>query len=89
MLALMPVPGDVDIVLASKLMEAARRSARFRHAGPDAAHRLDASRRTPYQEIALADDRTDATALLKALARQRSELWPSTCRRSRTRPAAS
>ncbi len=44
-LALMPVPGDVDIVLASELMEAARAVERgFVNAGPDAPHRLYPSR---------------------------------------------
>ena len=44
-LALMPVPGDVDIVIASELMEAgARGPARLRHAGQDPAHRLDPPR---------------------------------------------
>jgi indolepyruvate ferredoxin oxidoreductase, beta subunit len=66
-LALMPVPGDVDIVLASELMEAARAIERG-FVTPErtlliaSAHRVFAM----TEKIALADGRVDAAALLAA-----------------------
>jgi indolepyruvate ferredoxin oxidoreductase, beta subunit len=64
-LALMPVPGDVDVVLASELMEAARAVERG-FVTPDrtllvaSTHRVFAM----TEKIALADGRADAAALL-------------------------
>ena len=64
-LALMPMPGDVNIVLASELMEAARAVERG-FVTPDrtlliaSAHRVFAM----TEKIALADGRVDAAALL-------------------------
>jgi indolepyruvate ferredoxin oxidoreductase beta subunit len=66
-LALMPVPGDVDVVLASELMEAARAVERG-FVTPDktlliaSTHRMFAM----TEKIALADGRADAAALLAA-----------------------
>ena len=66
-LALMPVPGDVDVVLASELMEAARAVERG-FVTPDktllvaSTHRVFAM----TEKIALADGRADAPALLAA-----------------------
>src|SRR5215475_11815414 len=66
-LALMPVPGDVDVVLASELMEAARAVERG-FVTPDktllvaSTHRVFAM----TEKIALADGRADASALLAA-----------------------
>ena len=66
-LALMPVPGDVDVVLASELMEAARAIERG-FVTPDktllvaSTHRVFAM----TEKIALADGRADAPALLAA-----------------------
>lgn len=66
-LALMPVPGDVDVVLASELMEAARAVERG-FVTPDrtllvaSTHRVFAM----TEKIALADGRADAPALLTA-----------------------
>jgi indolepyruvate ferredoxin oxidoreductase, beta subunit len=66
-LALMPVPGDVDIVLASELMEAARAVERG-FVTPDrtlliaSIHRVFAM----TEKIALADGRSDPAALLAA-----------------------
>src|SRR5205085_3202253 len=64
-LALMPMPGDVDVVLASELMEAARAVERgFVTPGKTL---LVASTHRDYamtEKIALADGRADAQALL-------------------------
>jgi indolepyruvate ferredoxin oxidoreductase, beta subunit len=66
-LALMPVPGDVDVVLASELMEAARAVERG-FVTPDrtllvaSTHRVFAM----TEKIALADGRADAPAMLAA-----------------------
>lgn len=66
-LALMPVPGDVDVVLASELMEAARAVERG-FVTPDrtllvaSTHRVFAM----TEKIALADGRADAAPLLAA-----------------------
>jgi indolepyruvate ferredoxin oxidoreductase beta subunit len=66
-LALMPVPGDVDIVLASELMEAGRAITRGL-VTPDRTTLIASTHRvyTMLERIALADDRVDATALLKS-----------------------
>jgi indolepyruvate ferredoxin oxidoreductase beta subunit len=66
-LALMPVPGDVDVVLASELMEAARAIERgFVTPGRTllitSTHRVFAM----TEKIALADGRADSVALLSA-----------------------
>jgi indolepyruvate ferredoxin oxidoreductase, beta subunit len=74
-LALMPMPGDVDIVLASELMEAARAVERG-FVTPDrtlliaSAHRVFAM----TEKIALADGRSDAAALLTACREAAREL---------------
>jgi indolepyruvate ferredoxin oxidoreductase, beta subunit len=74
-LALMPVPGDVDIVLASELMEAARAVERG-FVTPErtlliaSAHRVFAM----TEKIALADGRVDAAALLAACREAAREL---------------
>src|SRR5258707_7803265 len=66
-LALMPMPGDVDVVLASELMEAARAVERG-FVTPDrtllvaSTHRVFAM----TEKIALADGREDAAAVLAA-----------------------
>ena len=66
-LALMPVPGDVDIVLASELMEAGRAITRGL-VTPDRTTLIASTHRvyTMLERIALADDRVDGTALLKS-----------------------
>jgi indolepyruvate ferredoxin oxidoreductase beta subunit len=66
-LALMPVPGDVDIVLASELMEAGRAITRGL-VTPDRTTLIASTHRvyTMLERIALADDRVDPTALLKS-----------------------
>ena len=74
-LALMPVPGDVDVVLASELMEAARAVERG-FVTPDrtllvaSTHRVFAM----TEKIALADGRADAPALLAACRAAAKEL---------------
>ncbi len=64
-LALMPTPGDVDIVLASELMEAARAVERG-FVTPDRTLLIASTHRVfaMTEKIALADGRVDATALL-------------------------
>ena len=64
-LALMPVPGDVDVVLASELMEAARAVERG-FVTPDRTLLIASTHRVfaMTEKIALADGRTDAAALL-------------------------
>ena len=66
-LALMPVPGDVDIVLASELMEAGRAITRGL-VTPDRTTLIASTHRvyTMQERIALADDRVDANAFLKS-----------------------
>src|SRR6266566_5075134 len=64
-LALMPVPGDVDIVLASELMEAARAVERG-FVTPERTLLIASTHRVfaMTEKIALADGREDAAALL-------------------------
>jgi indolepyruvate ferredoxin oxidoreductase beta subunit len=66
-LALMPVPGDVDIVLASELMEAGRAITRG-FVTPDRTTLITSTHRvyTMLERTALADGRVDAAALLKS-----------------------
>src|SRR5256886_15624891 len=66
-LALMPVPGDVDVVLASELMEAARAVGRG-FVTPDKTLLIASTHRVfaMTEKIALADGRADAPALLAA-----------------------
>jgi indolepyruvate ferredoxin oxidoreductase beta subunit len=66
-LALMPVPGDVDIVLASELMEAGRAITRG-FVTPDRTTLIASTHRvyTMMERTALADGRVDASALLKS-----------------------
>ena len=73
-LALMPMPGDVDIVLASELMEAARAVERG-FVTPDRTLLIASTHRVfaMTEKIALADGRVDAAALFagcRAAARQ-------------------
>jgi len=64
-LALMPVPGDVDVVLASELMEAARAVERG-FVTPEKTLLIASTHRVfaMTEKIALADGREDAAALL-------------------------
>src|SRR6476661_2494656 len=66
-LALMPVPGDVDVVLASELMEGARAVERG-FVTPDKTLLIASTHRVfaMTEKIALADGREDAAALLAA-----------------------
>jgi indolepyruvate ferredoxin oxidoreductase, beta subunit len=66
-LALMPMPGDVDVVIASELMEAARAVERG-FVTPDRTLLIASSHRVfaMTEKIALADGRADAAALLAA-----------------------
>jgi indolepyruvate ferredoxin oxidoreductase, beta subunit len=66
-LALMPVPGDVDVVLASELMEAARAVERG-FVTPEKTLLIASTHRVfaMTEKIALADGRADAAALLTA-----------------------
>src|SRR5215471_966372 len=66
-LALMPVPGDVDVVLASELMEGARAVERG-FVTPDKTLLIASSHRVfaMTEKIALADGRVDAPTLLAA-----------------------
>ncbi len=66
-LALMPVPGDVDIVLASELMEAGRAITRGL-VTPDRTTLIASTHRvfTMLERTALADGRVDGAALLKS-----------------------
>jgi indolepyruvate ferredoxin oxidoreductase, beta subunit len=74
-LALMPVPGDVDIVLASELMEAARAVERG-FVTPDKTLLIASTHRVfaMTEKIALADGRADAAALLAACREAAREL---------------
>jgi indolepyruvate ferredoxin oxidoreductase, beta subunit len=64
-LALMPMPGDVDVVLASELMEAARAVERG-FVTPERTLLIASTHRVyaMTEKVALADGRVDATALL-------------------------
>ena len=66
-LALMPVPGDVDVVLASELMEAARAVERG-FVTPERTLLIASTHRVfaMTEKIALADGRVDAAALIAA-----------------------
>ncbi len=66
-LALMPMPGDVDVVLASELMEAARGIERG-FVSPDKTLLIASTHRVfaMTEKIALADGRVDSTALFDA-----------------------
>lgn len=66
-LALMPVPGDVDVVLASELMEAGRAITRG-FVTPDRTTLIASTHRvyTMLERTALADGRVDAPAILKS-----------------------
>lgn len=66
-LALMPVPGDVDIVLASEFMEAGRAIARGL-VTPDRTTLITSTHRvfTMQERVAVGDDRVDSQALLKS-----------------------
>ena len=66
-LALMPVPGDVDIVLASELMEAGRAIQRG-FVTPDRTSLIASSHRvfSMTERVAMADGRVDEEALLTA-----------------------
>jgi indolepyruvate ferredoxin oxidoreductase, beta subunit len=66
-LALMPMPGDVDVVLASELMEAARAVERG-FVTPERTLLIASTHRVyaMTEKIALADGRADAAALLSA-----------------------
>ncbi len=66
-LALMPVPGDVDIVLASELMEAGRAITRGL-VTPDRTTLIASTHRvyTMLERTALTDGRVDASAMVKA-----------------------
>ncbi len=66
-LGLMPMPGDVDVVLASELMEAARAVERG-FVTPDKTLLIASTHRVyaMTEKIALADGRVDANALLAA-----------------------
>src|SRR5215510_14523809 len=66
-LALMPVPGDVDVVIASELMEAARAIERG-FVTPERTLLIASTHRVyaMTEKIALADGRVDAAALLAA-----------------------
>jgi indolepyruvate ferredoxin oxidoreductase, beta subunit len=74
-LALMPVPGDVDIVIASELMEAARAVERG-FVTPDRTLLIASTHRVfaMTEKIALADGRADAPALLSACREAAREL---------------
>jgi len=74
-LALMPVPGDVDIVLASELMEAARAVERG-FVTPERTLLIASTHRVfaMTEKIALADGRVDAPALLAACREAAREL---------------
>jgi indolepyruvate ferredoxin oxidoreductase beta subunit len=67
-LALMPVPGDVDIVLASELMEAGRAITRG-FVTPDRTTLITSTHRvyTMLERTALADGRVDAGAIVKSI----------------------
>jgi indolepyruvate ferredoxin oxidoreductase, beta subunit len=74
-LALMPMPGDVDVVLASELMEAARAVERG-FVTPDRTLLIASTHRVfaMTEKIALADGRSDAAALLTACREAAREL---------------
>lgn len=66
-LALMPVPGDVDLVLASEFMEAGRAIARGL-VTPDRTTLITSTHRvyTMQERLAIGDDRVDSHALLNS-----------------------
>ena len=66
MLGLTPMPGDVDIVIASELMEAGRAVQRGFVTPDTTLHRLDQPRLRMTERIAMADGRVDSAALLSA-----------------------
>ncbi|HEY1362220.1 MAG TPA: indolepyruvate oxidoreductase subunit beta family protein [Xanthobacteraceae bacterium] len=74
-LGLMPMPGDVDVVLASELMEAARAVERG-FVTPDKTLLIASTHRVfaMTEKIALADGRVDAAALLAACREAAREL---------------
>src|SRR5262249_51456928 len=72
-LALMPVPGDVDIVLASELMEAARAVERG-FVTPDKTLLIASTLFAMTEKIVLVDGRADAAALLSACREAAREL---------------
>lgn len=74
-LALMPVPGDVDIVIASELMEAARAVERG-FVTPERTALIASTHRvfSMTEKTAMADGRTEASTLLDAC-RTAARLW--------------
>ena len=89
-LALMPVPGDVDVVIASELMEAGRAIQRGL-VTPDRTTLIASTNRvfSMTEKIAMADGRVDADDAARRLPRRgQAHASPSTWRRSPRRPAA-
>ena len=86
---LTPVPGDVDIVIASELMEAGRAVQRGL-VTPDRTTFIVSTNRVyaMTEKIAMADGRVDSAALLEAAGPPPSGSSPATWRNSRKRPAA-
>ena len=90
-LALMPVPGDVDIVVASELMEAGRAIQRGL-VTPDRTTLIASTNRvfSMTEKIAMADGRVERGEAGRGLPRGGARrCTPSTWRRSPKRPAAS
>ena len=90
-LALMPVPGDVDIVIASELMEAGRAVQRG-IVTPDRTTLIASTNRVyaMTEKVAIADGRVDETPrCAMPAARRRSASSPATWPRSPSAPAAS
>ena len=89
-LALMPVPGDVDIVIASELMEAGRAVQRGL-VTPDRTTFIASTNRvySMTEKIAMADGRVDSAALAGGLpGRRQDDSSTATWRSSPKRPAA-
>ena len=88
-LALMPVPGDVDIVIASELMEAGRAIQRGLIT-PDRTTLIASTNRvfSMTEKVAMADGRVDETAGRGLPLAPPRSCTPSTWRRSPKRPAA-
>ena len=88
-LALMPVPGDVDIVIASELMEAGRAIQRGLIT-PDRTTLIASTNRvfSMTEKIAMADGRVDGAELVEACRAAAQPCTPSTWRRSPRRRAA-
>ena len=89
-LALMPVPGDVDVVIASELMEAGRAIQRGL-VTPDRTTLIASTNRvfSMTEKIAMADGRVDAESCSRPAARAaQATASPSTWQRSPRRPAA-